>query len=804
MAKRAVRQLITLVCWLLLLPTNQGTHGAQLDEASVAHFENRIRPALVKYCFDCHSDQDDLSGNLDLTTAIGWQRGGDHGSAIKPGKPAESLLYQAIQYADRDLQMPPENRLPVDVIEDFRIWIQQGAVDPRTEQVRRQPTFDLHARRDTHWAWQPMTPTQTHHRIDDFINEKLRIHNITPSPKANPTVLIRRLTFSLIGLPPTIHEIERFSKAWQKYPELAYEQLVDRLLNDPRFGEHWARHWLDVVRYCETKGHVTDQERPHAWKYRDYVIDALNDDLPFDQFVVEHLAGDLLPPNQHRSGRQGQTNVAPTATGFLFHHEMHFMSIDPIRQRWDEINAQIDVVGKAFLGLTTECARCHDHKFDAISQADYYALAGFFYNTELSRQRTAERSFPAVERRPEVVKLEDDFETYLRQKRDQREKAQAPKAAEAYFPISDELGIQSPRDSQLLFAKLNAIQNVDPTWALWVRSATDVGNRDVALLIRGDHRQPGELIPRRFLAAIDAIGEADASVWEQGSGRLWLAQQIANPHNPLTSRVWANRVWHHLFGRGIVSTPNNFGKLGSRPTHPDLLDYLGTRLIQRGWSTKSLIREILLSETWQRSSQPRPDLELLDPENRYWAHAERRRLNAEQLRDALLLTSGSLHQTMHGPSVDCFVPKYATATKPGLIPASGPLTGNRRRTIYLKVRRNFFDPFVRTFDFPDPGRSTGKRTVTTSPNQALAMLNAPFVHEVARQWGQQLASRNDRPTDRIRAMFLTAIGRDPEPNEWQTMLKLVFLSDGSQRNSSQTWQDLAHVTFNHADFMWLD
>ena len=783
-----------------------------VDPAQIDFFEKRIRPVLVEHCYECHAESsDDLMGGLLLDSREASRQGGDSGPAVVPFAPDKSRLLEAMSYANRDLQMPPENRLPKNVVDDFRKWIAMGAADPRARPQGKQQrnNFDLAARKATHWAWRAPRQSTDGVEIDDLIDRQLLAAGLTAAPRAEPRTLVRRLSFDLIGLPPTPQEVQRFLVDWKVDPNVAIEALVDRLLADTRFGEHWARHWLDVVRYSETKGHVTDQERPFVWKYRDYVIDAFNADLPYDRFVAEQIAGDLMEESQQRAGRQGELNVTPTATGALFMHEMHFMAVDPVRQRWDEINAQIDLLSKAFLGLTVECARCHDHKFDAISQADYYALAGFFYSTEQGRARTAPRLPPPLAKAKKLSRLEEDYEKFLKSKQAARRKAQAPKAGGKYFPVSEELGIQSPADSAKLFKFMRALETADPSWGFWARSAQDVEGRDVKLLIRGDHRNEGDTVPRRFLTAFGGDYRPAKGELGNGSGRLWLAARVISPDNPLVARVWVNRLWHHLFGRGIVATPNNFGKLGLPPSHPELLDYLAARLIEEAWSTKAIIGEIVRSRAYQRASDATGMALDEDPENRLLARQNRRRLTAEQLRDAMLYVAGVLDPTMRGPSVDCYVPPYATANKASNIPKSGPLDGDNRRSIYLKVRRLFYDPFLLTFDFPDRGKSIGRRPVTIVPSQSLAMLNSPLVHELADDWARLLVAGGaiDSPQDtqrRLDEVWQKALGRPIHANEQATMQRLLEEVATSDRASREVWKDIVHVVFNHPEFMWID
>lgn len=793
---------------LLLLTVITSATLAANDRATF--FENRIRPVLVAHCLDCHSADGDESGGLLLDSGPGWQRGGDSGAAIVAGQPEASRVLEAISYENHDLQMPPDNRLPPNVVADFRKWISDGAFDPRQEEkASRREAFDLEKRRREHWAWQPQQHIEAGRTIDSFIRDELERRSLQPSPAAPAKVLARRLYFDLIGLPPTTEQLSEFDAQYSVDADHAIVRLVDQLLESPRFGEKWASHWFDVVDYSETKGHVTDQERPFAWKYRDYVIDALNDDVPYDRFVIEHIAGDLLPEEMQRPGRNGETNISPTATGVLYMHEMHFMAVNPVQQRWDEIDAQIDMVGKAFLGLTLECARCHDHKFDAISQADYYALAGFFYSTEQGKQRTAPRTQVVSAKAEELAKRESEYEAYLEQKKQSRLKALTPKnKGGQYFPISEELGLQTKADTANVLQKMRAIEAVDPSWSHWVRAAQDVDGRDTPLLIRGEVSNSGDIVPRRFLTALGSPIPENLP----GSGRMWLAEQIVGSQNSITPRVHVNRIWHHLFGRGIVATPNDFGKLGSPPSHPQLLDYLAHRLTTQNWSTKSVIREVVLSKTYQQSSQLRDDLTEVDPENTLFARQNRRRLTAEQLRDAMLLVSGSFNDTMYGPGVPPFVPPYTTANKTVHIPKSGPLDGDNRRSVYIKARRNFFDPFLRTFDFPDRGKPVGRRDVTIVPNQALAMLNSPLVHELAGDWASVISLSGDRDDEKLNVAWTAALGRAATEAELETARALMSelraeTSDeatSATGDSTEVWKHVAHLLFNHADFVWVE
>ena len=648
-----------------------------------------------------------------------------------------------------------------------------------------------------HWAFQPLkTEFAPGATIDSFIDARLERtgSGLHVFEKAELSVRLRRLSFDILGLPP--------SAAWpdgilNNPSSEIWSKAVDQALASPRFGETWARHWLDLTRFSETKGHATDIERIHSWKYRDYVIDAFNQDLPYDQFVKEHLAGDLL--EEHRSNGRGETNVGPTATGFLFFQEMHFMAVDPVQQRWDEIDAQIDVISKTFLGLSLACARCHDHKIEPLSQVDYYAMAGILNGTELDHIRTGPREELEPTIAEKVTKLEETYEQFLQNKIKDRLAAQTKKNS-SYFPVSRELGVQSPNDFAKLRELVDPLENLDPSWSFWTRSATDVQGEDIAIHLRGDYKNPGAIAPRSAPAILrqGPIPELGTS-----SGRLYLAKQLSDPGNPLTARVWVNRIWQYLMGDGIVRTPNDFGLAGERPTHPELLDYLASQLIKNDWSTKSVIREILMSEAYQRSSRSTESTLLKDPDNQLLARKSPKRLDAEAIRDAMLEVAGSLDLQMHGPSVQPFIPSYATGNKVTTIPKSGPLDGHGRRSIYLKVRRNYTTPFLKKFNTADPGKCVGKRETSTAPLQALAMMNSEFSHQIAERWGHRVANENIPLKPSIEKMFHQGLSRKPEVDELESLVEFASVVE-SESSRTEALSEVAHVIFNLAEFILLE
>ena len=789
---------------MVMVGTVFSTSPAQANDSDnlTSEFHTKILPIFREHCYDCHSHRArNVKGGLLLDSSEALEKGGDSGPLIDRKHPESSLLWQAVDPSNKDLRMPPENPIP-DLHRRILVnWMKNGANIPNdfqeVSQENSQPTraFNLRERAQNHWAWQPVRRIPSHLNIDSLIERKLKEKGLERSPNASPSVLIRRLSLQLTGMVPTPEECIQFQADYSKSPETALRDWTDKFLTSPAFGEHWARMWMDVVRFSETKGHVTDQERPFAWKYRDYLIHAFNSDLPYNRFIIEHLAGDVLPPESDRQGWNGQTMTARIATGILFMHEMHFMAVDPVRQRWDEINAQIEVVGKGFLGLTLDCARCHDHKFDAISQKDYYALAGFFLSTEQGRLRTAPRSNQID---PNHVQLEEKFEKFLSDRREGRVKAQKPKADAAYFPVSEELGVQSPNDTRTLMTIISELRDGDPNWAMWTRSAIEAAPQDAPLLIRGSAAKPGDTVSRRFLEAINPNIPQNLN----GSGRLWLARQIASKDNPLTARVWVNRIWQQLFGRGIVATPDNFGSLGEPPTNPELLDFLANDFIDNGWSTKKLIRDIIASRTWQQSSSaPQTSLDA-DPENRYFARQNRRRLTAEQIRDSILSISGELDPALYGPSIDCYIPPYATANKTTTVPNSGPLDGFGRRSIYLKIRRNFYDQLLLAFDFPDRSQSISLRQSSPVPTQSLALMNSPFVHEMAARWGRKLHPNPKDNESILKYVWMACTSETPNDIILDELSSLYRELQASPLTQAEVWQHLTHAVMNAPSFIY--
>ena len=1054
------------------------------DEAALEHFEKSVRPLLAENCYACHSaEAPSVFANLRLDSLQGMLRGGDSGPALVPGNPGASLLLRAVRGEAQTL-MPPTGRLSEDQIAGLASWIGAGAPWPE-ELAPGLPdpseAFDLERRRREHWAWQPVRASPPpavrdqdwpSSEVDRFLLARLEEAGLEPAPPADRHTLIRRLSFALTGLPPTAREIAAFLADGSPS---AVETVVERLLGSPHFGERWARHWMDLFRYTESHGSEGDPDLPEAWRYRDYLIRAFNADVPYDQMVREHIAGDQLPDPRYND--ELGINESALATAHYRMVEHGFQPVDPWEDRVKWTDNQIDVFSKAFQGLTVSCARCHDHKFDAISQHDYYALFGVFANArpiqraidtpdlllrnrdalsdtkdeirsaladawldaaegfadrlrsgdeavsralesaacdpdsplfpwvELSgrsaeevgagwlriaadtkrqrqlRERFNEENFEAIwwlddnlegwrrtgtgvgqgvtppgefsilpagdrivegiygpgvhsgllSRRHNAVlqtprfTIDSDYVSFFVQgsglsvvrlivenyavpragiyfqryspKRDaavwagwdttywkgftayiefatvedstnfvldpqdtrKKPKPQRPKDGRSHIgalavafhnkdvkPKQPEPGVafllEGPQPASaedlsqrysdrladavaawrdrrmsrvqasfldyfvregLLPAHLGTSGRVDALVADYRRlegqvpvyrrapSVLEEAGPDQPLLIRGNHKQLGEPVPRRYLSALGGKPYADPSVT-----RLRLAEQVADPANPLTARVMVNRVWQHLFGRGIVATVDNFGRVGDSPSHPELLDYLAHEFVQDGWSIKNLIKRLVLTSTYQLQSEPSERALQVDPSNELLQHMPVRRLEGEVIRDSLLAISGRLDPRLLGPSVNVYYGFAKGKTKGDR--EKGPLDGDGRRSVYQEIRRNAHNPFLEVFDQPKPSSTRGVRDATNVPAQSLTMLNSPLVRSQAELWAHSLAASGGPASDTVRSMFLAALGRPPDASELDSSLGYL----GNDADAA-AWADLAHAIFNLKEFLYV-
>ena len=730
--------------------------AADLTPAQTQFFENKIRPLLADNCYKCHSQQSEkVKGGLRLDTRDALLKGGETGAAIVPGDPEKSLLIRAVRYADPDLQMPPKGKkLSPTQIADLETWVKMGAPDPRVATAAQKAWVDPNLK---HWAWSPLTQpavpevknaTWGQSPVDNFILAKLEAKGLKPNPPADKRTLIRRATFDLTGLPPTPEAIQEFLSDDSSD---AFAKVVDRLLASPQYGERWGRHWLDVARYSDTKGQVRRQREdpnyPYAWTYRDYVIKSFNDDKPYNVFIIEQIAGDQLPAT-----RRNPTNL--TALGFLTVGD-RFMGMQN-----DIINDRIDVVTKGFLGLTVTCARCHDHKFDPIPTKDYYSLHGIFASTT---EPPVETVIQKVVNTPdylayykarndlddEKVKLEAEFRE-LRRTRDRDQLRQNQRAL---------------RQNAGAIARLEMTHPGAPIRSMRVQDSTRPRNSPV--FIRGEAGNRGELVPRQFLSVIVGTNRV---AYTNGSGRLQLAQAIADKGNPLTPRVLINRVWLHHFGEGFVPTPDDLGTMSEPPSHPELLDYLAARFVNEGWSLKKMHRLMMLSSVYQQSTANNPRYAEIDPSNRLLWRANIRRLEFESLRDALLAIGGTLDPTMYGRPVDL---------------TQQPETA--RRTVYGRVDRSDVDDVLVNFDFANPDMPNGKRHDTTVPQQALFFMNSPLVIEQAKRLvalPEFTAGTND--TARIQFLYERIYQRLPRPEETAIGLEFLAQTAASKASGVQT------------------
>jgi len=666
-----------------------------------------------------------------------------------------------------------------------------------------------------HWAYLPIRaldlPTVhdkawSRNTIDHFVLARLEAHDLRPAPDADPEVLVRRVTYALTGLPPTPEEIDNFTT---DPSQIAYRQLVDRLLESPRFGERWGRHWLDVVRFGESntlRGTVFGQ----AWRYRDYVIDALNSDLPFNRFVIEQVAGDLLPADSWQERRRQMTATTMLALG-----NTNFENQDKDQLRMDVVDEQLEVMGRAFLAQTISCARCHDHKFDPIPTRDYYALAGIFRNTKTLEHGNVSRwldlplpSDPATESRisahtQQVDQLQQRMEAVnkLLAAADQAQPANRPESS-PIEPVADATAAEAPEgngeqdDSAALRVELEALatelkelQDSAPPRDLVMTVAEENEISNTRIHIRGSAHDLGAEVPRGVLQVAHVGPQIDFTDHE--SGRRQLGEWLASDSNPLTARVIVNRLWHWLYGVGLVRTTDNFGVVGELPSHPELLDHLALRFQRDDWSVKSMIRQMMVSRTYQMSSDASPAA--VDEENRLLWRMNRHRLEAECIRDTMLMVSGQLQLEMHGPTFAADCKEDYDFHYDGL-----------RRSVYAPVFRNALLEVFEVFDFADPSIVVGRRSVSTVPTQALFMMNNPFVVAQSRRAAERLWHELPAADDeqRIERAYRLTLGRRPSAAELQLSLDFVGRADESTRRD--VWGELYQALFATLDFRFVN
>jgi len=845
-------------------------------------FEAKIRPVLVEQCQSCHSTQaaqnKKLQGSLFVDSREGLLEGGDSGPALVPGKPKESLLLKTIHY-NGDIQMPPKGKLPASIVADFEKWIADGAVDPRSSTATEKKGIDLAKGREA-WAFQPpqehnppkiaKPSIPIHNDIDAFIQAKWQEKQLTPAPLADKRTLIRRVTFDLIGLPPTPETVEEFLN--DDSPD-AYAKVVDRLLSSPQYGERYARMWLDVARYAEDQAHTFgNKPKKNAYRYRDWVIQAFNADMPYDQFVKLQIAGDQMATPELTPF----TKLA--GLGFLGLGAEYYKNTAREQAIADELDDRVDTLTRGFLGLTVSCARCHDHKFDPIPQLDYYSIAGIFNGSNLTEAQlgTPEEIKSFAEAMKVVKAQEDEIKSLLNSTMKKAALEAAPKATR-YIIAAKKITALSGDEAKTLADELVKSEGLNPIFLdRWVKTLPKLGGKSVLkelngqntdellksideaakayaagnpakehaaliaalftdakapfvveeaeiekslmtetedkiklaemrseaerrkkelppapptahvlsgggtemkLFIRGNPLNKGEPAPKGFLQVLTST-----PTQTKDYTRLDLANAIASKENPLTARVIVNRVWQAHFGRGLVFTPSNFGKLGDPPSHPELLDTLAVKFMANGWSMKWLHREIVNSSTYQLASS---GTNATDPANVYYWRAERRRLDVEAWRDSLLSVAGNLDETIGGPTFDL---KDASI---------------RRRTVYAKISRHDLNGLLRLFDFPDANVTADKRTETTVPQQQLFALNSEFMTNQAKAFAERIAK--EAPTDEERIAYAYRVAFNRAPSNREKVLALTFVQSMPTNEEKLTrWQQYAQVLLASNEMMYVD
>ncbi len=790
---------------------------AKTDPAGDAFFEKKIRPLLGAQCFKCHSaSATKLKGGLYLDTLAGAIKGGETGPAVVPGDPGKSLLIEAVSYTNDDLKMPPKTRLPESAVADLKQWVKMGAPWPGQAAIAAEPAAaapphlppaNYEKLRKTHWAWQPLTTPEAptvrdsswpRDDIDRFILSKLEQNGLHPVADSDKASLLRRVSFDLVGLPPTPEETEVFVK--DSSPD-AFAKVVDRLLASPSFGERWGRHWLDVVRYADSTGSSRNYPYLFAWRYRDYVIDSFNQDKPYNQFVVEQIAGDQLPyetPEQH--------NQQLIATGFLALGVKDLNEKDRVKFVMDNVDEQIDTTSRSILALTVSCARCHDHKFDPIPQSDYYAMAGIFKSSDIlsglrNRQGGGKRSSvdgsllihldgvpgaPAVAAAPVETPKRGEGMAKLRKLRDLRQTLLSDVAEVQKLRESDKPGKgvelrQKAQEIRKIQAEIDDIEG-GPALTPAEAAASAMGVRDdtnpsdTRICIHGDVDNLGASVTRGFVSLVSF--QSAPSIDRKHSGRLQLAEWLTSKDNPLTARVITNRIWEHLFGAGLVRTVDNFGSTGEAPSNPELLDYLAQDFVAHGWSVKSMIREMVLSRAYQLAGTDDSRDFQIDPADRYVWRMEPRRLDAEEIRDAMLADAGRLdHGRPVGSAVAGLDMAEIRAGQSNTYTAS-----DVHRSVYLPIVRDMVPPVLELFDFAEPSMVTGQRDVTTVATQALYLMNDPFVVQASKLMARRVIDQRKDDAARIDLAYRIALCRAPTAAERSRAISYInqFAADNAR------------------------
>ena len=812
--------IIRLVLFLCLVLSSKAQPAAQTD-----FFESKVRPVLLARCSTCHGEKVQM-GNKQFTTIEGMHASG----AVVAGDPSASSLVRAIRY-DGKLKMPPAAKLPDAEIAALEKWVRDGAVWPAASNKIASTAAT------GHWSLKPVKQQSlpavkntnwTRTEIDRFILSKLEEKKLSPATDADKHTLLRRLTLDLTGLLPTDNEISRFV---EDNSQKALETVVDRLLASPAYGERWGRHWLDVTYWADTTGVGRRIPLPNAWRYRDYVIRSYATDKPYDQFLREQIVGPTPRKPKDKEGEPSEDALA--ATGFLVLGPWAWFSLDREQMRVDVADQQVDLIGRTVMGLTMGCARCHDHKFDPITNKDYYAMAGIFMSTKTTSRANLEGGVNLV-RLPETTTSA-------------REHAEALATWEKHVAEVEAADKVFKKEQEAVSKRIKELKN-DPValkgaqaeLALLKKKTEFAGDRqilpftkymrpkqpevyaaeemeypeDARMAFRGDAHQLGEFVPRGVPSAI-SNAKPLPEIKRGSSGRKELADWLADPSHPLTARVYVNRVWHHMFGRGIVASTENFGTRGELPTHPELLDYLAARFVEQGWSTKKLIREIALSRVYQLASKPNPRNDEIDAENQLLWRSNRRRLEAEAIRDVVLQASGHLDTKSGGPTLPLTAQNIHTI-------APFFLEDDSRISPEVKYRRTVYQPIMRNsqmddvdilnlFDFKDPDQIVGDRSSTTVPTQMLYLMNSPFLKDESRRMAESTRGLNDQ--NRVSKIIVQTLSRPASQRDFDQARQ--FVSDfraGYEKLSKQSaqpvdldvevWARYCHAIFASSEFLY--
>jgi hypothetical protein len=771
-------------------------------------FEARVRPLLAKRCYECHRRKAEGGLRLDSLQAI--LKGGGSGPAIVVGAANKSLLWQVVSGEHADISMPPEDRLKASEVKVLEKWIATGAHWPKAlPSAAATPDGDgITASERAFWSFQPIINPPIPriegkwgvNPIDAFVARQHISRGLAANESARPRTLIRRLTFDLTGLPPTPQEIANFERAFVRDSQSAYAELIDRLLASRHYGERWGQHWLDLVRYADTAGDASDYPIPEAYKYRNYVIDAFNNDKPYDQFVREQIAGDQMPGDDAEGTWQ-----RVIATGYIAISRR--IGVSPHGQRHITIEDTLNNLGKTFLGLSVGCARCHDHKFDPIPTADYYALYGIFNSTIYPHAGAEHRPYRSdfvyrignQQADKVLASYRKKMEPWLKKERAAFERYRDFQRKPVNVP-----GYNRDVAWQEVLGLRDEIRKVAETFPdLQLAFAASEGDPgDVHIQEQGDPKSRGRLVRRGFL---QVLGGQTLAEDESRSGRLQLAEWIAGPENPLTARVMANRLWHHHFGRGLVVTTSDFGVRGTEPSHPELLDFLASYLIDNGWSIKQLHRLIVGSRAYRMSSDDVAANATIDPENRSLWRGNRRRLDAEQLRDSILVFSDQLDRS---PGQAHPFPHRLTYFYRQHEPFVGDFQSNRR-TIYLFRQRIRKNRFLDMFDGPDGNLHIGTRRPTTTSLQSLYLMNSGFIDEQSRRIAERILASSDAHAEQADWAYRSIFGRSPLAEEIQATKEQIDriaqqVSDDAGDKTHLAWSSMIRAMLCSNEFIFVD